>query len=134
MQITESLNDTEAKICDFGTAPAQALAGYKILNTVVETDVGALALFAGQDVRLVRGARVYGAAGKQEFAVMVRLPVRRMLCSCCGGVTIGRQWHNRDDGFGLCVDCIDFCHRRETPERFQSLYGARGVHFDVKST
>lgn len=58
-------------------------------------------------------------------------PVRRMLCSCCGAETRGRQWHNRDTGYGLCSDCIDFCHRKETAESFRSLYGDRGVHFDV---
>lgn len=123
----------KAKICGFGTAPEQALAGYKIETTIVETEEGALALYEGKDVRLVRGAEVFGAPGKVEFAVMVRQPVQRMLCPCCGGVTRGRQWHNRDIGYGLCVSCIDFCHRNETPERFQSLYGVRGVHFDIPS-
>jgi hypothetical protein len=120
-----------SKICEFGTAPEQALAGYKISSTIVDTEEGVLALYEGQDMRLVRGAAVFGAPGKQEFAVMVRQPIRHLLCSCCGGVTRGRQWSNRDDGYGLCVFCIDFCSRNETPERFQSLYGVRGVHFDV---
>lgn len=125
---------TQAKICDFGTAPEQALAGYKIESIIVETDEAALALYEGKDVRLVRGAAVSGAPGKSEFAVMVRQPVVRMMCPCCGEVTRGRQWHNRDIGYGLCVSCIDLCHRNETPERFQSLYGVRGVHFDIPSS
>lgn len=58
---------------------------------------------------------------------------RRMLCSCCGAETIGRQWHNRDTGWGLCVDCIDRCHRGETEESFSRLYGERGVHFDIQN-
>jgi len=60
-------------------------------------------------------------------------PIRRLLCSCCGAVTRGRQWHNRDTGYGLCVDCIERCHRNETPEQFRQLYGDRGVHFDVEA-
>ena len=56
-------------------------------------------------------------------------PVRRLLCSCCGAVTQGRQWHNRDTGYGLCTACIDFCSRNETPESFRSLYGDHGVHY-----
>lgn len=120
-----------ATICDFGTAPAQRLAGYKIDTTVVESDADALAKFAGQDVRLVRGAVIAGEPGKYEFAVMVRLPVRRLLCSCCGAATRGRQWDNQDNGWGLCTSCIDYCHRNETPEQFQSIYGVRGVHFDI---
>lgn len=127
------LLETQGKICSFGTAPEQVLAGYKIDTTIVESDEAALALFEGKDVRLVRGAEVFGAPGKYEFAVMVRQPVRRVLCSCCGGVTQGRQWYNRDIGYGLCASCIDFCHRNETAERFQSLYGVRGVHFDIPS-
>lgn len=58
-------------------------------------------------------------------------PVKRLLCSCCGSVTRGRQWHNRDTGWGLCADCIEFCHRKETPEQFRRLYGDRGIHYDV---
>lgn len=58
-------------------------------------------------------------------------PVRRMLCSCCGAETQGRQWHNRDTGYGLCRSCIEFCHRKETPASFRSLYGDRGVHYDL---
>lgn len=59
-------------------------------------------------------------------------PVRRLTCCCCGAATRGRQWWNRDTGFGLCTDCIDFCARNTTPEDFQQSYGDRGVHFDVK--
>lgn len=56
----------------------------------------------------------------------------RMRCSCCGGETIGRQWHNRDTGWGLCVSCIDFCKRNETEESFARLYGEWGVHYDIQ--
>jgi hypothetical protein len=59
-------------------------------------------------------------------------PIRRMICCCCGAVTSGRQWHNRDAGFGLCVDCVDYCAKGGTPADFESCYGVRGVHFDVQ--
>lgn len=58
-------------------------------------------------------------------------PIRRMLCSCCGAVTPGRQWHNRDTGYGLCVACIDYCAKRTEPGEFARTYGNRGVHYDV---
>ncbi len=58
---------------------------------------------------------------------------RRLTCCCCGESTLGRQWWNRDTGFGLCVTCIPLCGRKETPESFQELYGIRGVHYDVTS-
>jgi hypothetical protein len=56
---------------------------------------------------------------------------RRMLCSCCGAETRGRQWHNRDTGFGLCVACIDYCGKRMSADEFQRCYGNRGEHFDI---
>lgn len=58
--------------------------------------------------------------------------VRSLFCSCCGGWTRGRQWHNRDTGYGLCVDCIDFVSARETPEQMLRCYGRRGYHYDVQ--
>ena len=60
-------------------------------------------------------------------------PVRRMTCCCCGASTLGRQWWNRDTGYGLCTSCIDCCQRGQTAESFEQAYGVRGVHFDVQS-
>src|SRR5690554_239123 len=31
--------------------------------------------------------------------------IQRLRCACCGDMTRGRQWHNRDKGFGLCPRC-----------------------------
>ena len=59
-------------------------------------------------------------------------PVRGLTCCCCGASTRGRQWHNRDWGYGLCVKCIDYCARNITPDQHRSNYGVRGVHFDVQ--
>jgi len=58
-------------------------------------------------------------------------PVRYLTCCCCGETTRGRQWHNRDTGFGLCVGCLPLCSRGETAEGFESCYGVRGVHYAV---
>lgn len=61
---------------------------------------------------------------------------RYMRCSCCGAATRGRQWSNRDDGYGLCPDCGDSIPKRKpeeyTPDEMVRLYGVRGVHYDVK--
>ena len=62
---------------------------------------------------------------------MTDQPIRRLTCCCCGASTYGRQWFNRDTGFGLCVECIPFCERGETPESFERLYGRRGEHYAV---
>ena len=58
-------------------------------------------------------------------------PVRILHCCCCGAATRGRQWYNRDTGYGLCRGCVDRCSRNETPEEVKSLYGVRGVHYDL---
>lgn len=56
---------------------------------------------------------------------------RRLICCCCGAETIGRQWHNRDTGYGLCVDCIDFCASGDDTETMHGRYGERGIHYDI---
>lgn len=55
-----------------------------------------------------------------------------LTCCCCGDATTGRQWRNRDTGWGLCVNCIDYCARGESAESMRSLYGDRGVYYDIK--
>ncbi len=82
------------------------------------------------------GSPFYDSDGFTDFlaerALAMRQPVRSyMRCCCCGASTRGRQWHNRDTGYGLCVDCITFCHRNESPAEFTRLYGHRGIHFDL---
>lgn len=85
----------------------------------------------GTGVLEVSGGRVILADNEDE-GIRVDSPARRKICACCAGITRGSQWHNRDDGFGLCNDCIDFCARGATPEDFQRAYGLRGVHFDIQ--
>lgn len=58
-------------------------------------------------------------------------PVRWLTCCCCGASTRGRQWWNRDTGFGLCTSCIPLTHRNVTPAEAERLYGVRGTHFDL---
>lgn len=61
-------------------------------------------------------------------------PIVSMSCPCCGAYTRGRQWHNRDTGYGLCVACIPFCMEQAERhgESMGDLYGIRGVHYDVQ--
>ena len=58
-------------------------------------------------------------------------PVRTLTCCCCGESTRGRQWWNRDTGFGVCPPCVVFV-RGKGETQIQSLYGIAGVHYDVK--
>ncbi|EMN3634461.1 hypothetical protein R3Q56_006703 [Pseudomonas aeruginosa] len=59
-----------AIICDFGTAPEQAKAGYKMVGTVTGTVEEILQQYADMDVRFVRGPAIHGKPGVWEFAAM----------------------------------------------------------------
>jgi len=58
-------------------------------------------------------------------------PVRRLLCCCCGMSTRGRQWHDRDTGYGVCMPCIDWAKARgnTSPDELLNYYGAEGIHY-----
>lgn len=58
---------------------------------------------------------------------------RMLTCACCGDRTLGRQWHNRDHGFGLCAKCADWIPERWPDEDMHTLYGERGYHYDLKT-
>jgi NMD protein affecting ribosome stability and mRNA decay len=59
-------------------------------------------------------------------------PIRTLICSCCGQYTEGRQWWNRDNGYGLCDTCADIISRKEDEETMQSCYGKQGIHYSIK--
>ncbi|MFP3637562.1 hypothetical protein [Paraburkholderia sp. SIMBA_054] len=58
-------------------------------------------------------------------------PIKRLVCCCCSGEAFGRQWWNRDTGYGLGKCCIDFASRGVSEEEMKSSYGVRGIHYDV---
>lgn len=60
-------------------------------------------------------------------------PPRSLTCCCCGESTIGRQWYNRDTGFGLCAKCAAWIATRENEETMKQNYGIKGVHYEVVS-
>lgn len=55
-------------------------------------------------------------------------PIVRLECCCCGDSTMGRQWFNRDTGYGLCVSCVEFCNAGQN----ESCYGIQGYHFGLE--
>ena len=62
------------------------------------------------------------------------MTIRTLTCSCCGARTKGRQWHNRDTGFGLCSKCAHWIRTRMNgkyydPAEFERCYGKSGVHY-----
>lgn len=59
-------------------------------------------------------------------------PVRTLSCCCCGESVRGRQWWNRDAGFGVCVPCVALVRSRgESYKEVACLYGIEGVHYGV---
>lgn len=55
---------------------------------------------------------------------------RRLLCACCGAVTSGRQWWNRDTGYGLCDACIPAnSHSGADMTELEFGFGLQGYHF-----
>jgi hypothetical protein len=52
-------------------------------------------------------------------------------CNCCGGGTRGRQWWNRDDGYGICVRCAEEQIEKYGLDYVENCNGKRGVHWDV---
>jgi hypothetical protein len=60
-------------------------------------------------------------------------PVRNLECNCCGGPARGRQWWNRDDGYGMCVGCIAYVRSRGMDEEtIRDYYGIEGIHWGVE--
>ena len=54
----------------------------------------------------------------------------KLICTCCGSYTRGRQWWNRDTGYGLCPDCVDFCKKGvSSAEEFELTYGKENVNY-----
>lgn len=59
-------------------------------------------------------------------------PIRRLTCCCCGDSLRGRQWWNRDIGYGICTRCADEQAAREDAETMRSYYGIRGRHYAIE--
>lgn len=58
----------------------------------------------------------------------------RLRCACCGGAAYGKQWYNRDKGYGICIPCADLILAKEGAEALERGYGKRGIHFKGEPT
>ena len=56
---------------------------------------------------------------------------RRLTCCCCGQTAIGRQWWNRDTGYGLCMRCSNDWIKSLGLEETEHSCGKRGVHWGI---
>lgn len=60
-------------------------------------------------------------------------PLRELTCCCCGELTIGRQWWNRDKGYGHCDACT-LRYDKETKEFEENeCFGIKGYHYFIKN-
>jgi hypothetical protein len=60
-------------------------------------------------------------------------PVIDLICACCYGYTRGRQWYNRDTGYGLCPNCVDWLKGKNYPAAsLKSDYGIENYHYFTK--
>ena len=58
----------------------------------------------------------------------------RLLCAVCGKATRGRQWFNRDRGYGICRKCAAFVRARTSAELLRESFGDAGVHYNVEES
>lgn len=58
-------------------------------------------------------------------------PIRALTCCCCGSETRGRQWWNRDTGYGICPDCYNRQAKKEDVKTLDSYYGKPGFHHSI---
>jgi hypothetical protein len=56
-------------------------------------------------------------------------PIQSLTCCCCYGPAQGRQWHNRDTGFGLCPKCAAWIATKESPAQMLQSYGKPGYNY-----
>ena len=56
----------------------------------------------------------------------------QMTCCCCGNYCKAmKQWHNRDNGYSICKDCIKWLKERgESDESLKHDYGVAGIHYE----
>ena len=85
-----------------------------------------------EDYLWMRGLHDYLNDDHIETALKKIIPeteTESLDCCCCGGGCKGRQWHNRDTGYGLCPKCATWIAERESPEYMQECYGMPNVHY-----
>jgi len=68
---------------------------------------------------------------EKQVEIIQSTPIRQLTCCCCGQSARGRQWYNRDKGYGLCSKCAEWIGKRESATEMYSNYGMPGFHYNV---
>ena len=55
--------------------------------------------------------------------------IKTLRCCVCDASTKGRQWFNRDTGYGICSSCAASEKAKLLPEEMKSNYGIEGTHY-----
>jgi len=72
----------------------------------------------------------YPCSVTQTIQLGYGIKVKSLTCCCCGGLAKGRQWWNRDTGYGLCPGCAKWiADRGESPASMKESYGIAGYHY-----
>lgn len=67
----------------------------------------------------------------EALKLPTKIKIKDLTCCCCGNRTKGRQWWNRDTGFGLCTPCSVSISKKEDKEEMKNCYGEEGFHYAI---
>lgn len=59
--------------------------------------------------------------------------MKNLRCCSCGGSAPGRQWHNRDTGYGICPRCFEAWIKKLGIEEAIHCCGMPGIHHSPKT-
>lgn len=54
-----------------------------------------------------------------------------LICNCCGKYTKGKQWWNRDKGYGICTPCGEEQAARDGLESVELSNGKKGINWGI---
>lgn len=58
-------------------------------------------------------------------------PIKTLICCCCGELTPGRQWWNRDTGYGHCNACTERYDMNTKLGETNECFGRKGYHYYI---
>lgn len=59
------------------------------------------------------------------------MSLANLICNCCGQYIKGKQWWNRDEGYGICKSCGEEQADRYGLAQVELDNGKKGIHWGV---